>query len=107
MRKMWVTRHRATFAEDRYGQMQPTGEYDDFRQRALWVGRVSSREITDNRQTLLDAARMQLPAGSEVAVEDEYTALGDRWRVTGLMRQRNAQNPNKEWFVNVDLASTE
>jgi len=104
---MLVTRHRAEFAEDRYGQTQPTGEFTDLEQKAEWVGRVSSREITDNRQTLLDAARMSLPPTEEVAGDDEYTALGVRWRVTGFMRQRHPQNPDREWFVTVDLQRAE
>jgi hypothetical protein len=107
MKYMTVTRHRALTATNRYGQEEPTGAFESFPQKALWAGRTSSTEMTANRDTLLDTARMALLPESDVKQADEYTVLGARWTVRGIMRQMNPTNPDKEWLVTVDLQRAE
>lgn len=87
---------------DDYGNAQVTG-YADSELQALWVGRRTSRELVDGRTTLVSTAAGMFPAGADVDEDDELTALGVRWRITGVLRVNKPTNPNAEWHVSVDL----
>ena len=105
---MPVTRHRPSFAEDPYGNRSVTG-YADTTLQALWIGPVSSRDVTGERMTSLTLARGMFPARTDIDDDDELTVLAtmQRWRVLGVMRMANPVNPDVEWHVTVDLERAE
>ena len=107
MKTQRVTIHRPATALDGYGNKVLTGTYSDHRAEALWVGPVRSTEYTQGRQTLVVGARAAFVPGTDVEETDEVTALGQRWRVVGLIRQNNPTNPEKEWHVTCDLERAE
>lgn len=104
MKLLSVTRHRPSFAEDPYGNQGVTG-YTDTMLQALWIGPVSSRDVTGERTTSLSLARGMFPGGTDIDDDDELSVVttGQRWRVLGVMRMANPVNPDVEWHVTVDL----
>lgn len=103
MRKQKVTRHRPVVVKDDLGNETQTGDWGETTIDALWVGRTRTQRLLDGRSTLVTGARAAFPAGTDITDDDELTALGQRWRVIGLLRQNRPSQPNKEWHVSVDL----
>ena len=103
MKYMTITRHRPTISEDNYGNVSYGDPWSNTTVKAMWVGQTRSQEITEGRQTLVTGARAMFPPSADIREMDELTAIGDRWRVTGVIRQRDPVNPDKEWHVTVDL----
>lgn len=106
MRTQTVTRHRPTFATDTRGNESITG-YTDSVLKALWVGRTRSVEFTEGRQTMQTSARAAFPPGTDIEEADELTAVGSRWRVTGVLRQNRPTDPDTEWLVTAELERAE
>lgn len=112
MRTFPVTVHRPVTDLDDYGntrhakdaQGQP--RYTDHTQACYWVGPVRSQEYTEGRQTMTTLARASFPPGADVEETDELTAVGHRYRVTGVLRQLRPSTL-KEWQVTVDLERAE
>jgi hypothetical protein len=98
-----VVRHRPVIAVDDLGNERPTGEYSDVRIKAMWVGRTRSSLLLEGRNVLVTGARAMFPAGTDLDDDDELTALGERWRIIGLLRGNRPTNPDKEWHVTADL----
>lgn len=103
MRKQTVTRHVPVITTDDLGNEMLTGDFTDLSIKALWVGRTRSQRLLDGRSTLVTGARAMFPPGTEITDEDEISALGERWRIIGILRANKPTNPDKEWHVTVDL----
>jgi hypothetical protein len=108
VKTMTVTIHRPNTATDAYGNTNPTGTYAADRPvQALWVGRTRSQEYTEGRQTMTTSARAAFPPGTDVEETDEMTASGQRYRITGVLRQNRPTDPEREWLVTAELERAE
>lgn len=108
MRKMTVTIHSPTVTLDEFGR--ETYDYENTinrRARAEWVNRITSTELTEGRNTVTEEARGVLVAGTRITTNDEMTAIGERWRVVGVLKIPDPENPARSWGVRVDLARGE
>lgn len=106
MKTFPVTVHRPVTDLDEYGNTRATGSSTDHTQACYWVGPVRSQEYTEGRQTMTTLARASFPPGADVEETDELTAVGHRYRVTGVLRQLRPSTL-KEWQVTADLERAE
>lgn len=84
------------------------GKPKDFRAFAYRVGTSRSREIVDDRQTLVTTAAALFPPETDIRETDEVSAwvgtkAEKRFRVTGVMSVASPVNPNAVSHIRADL----
>ena len=77
--------------------------YDQQEITAEWVGQVIQREMTGDQLTVTTQARAVFPADTELDNDDQLIALGQTWRVTGVLHIPSATDPTLEDHVSADL----
>lgn len=97
-----ITRWRPVKEKDDQGNERIV-RWDDATVEADWIGQISARELTGDRETFTSQARGIFPAETDLDPNDEIEALGHRWRIIGMLRIPMASDPDIESHVSVDL----
>jgi hypothetical protein len=74
---------------------------------AIHVGQVIQREMTGDQLTVVTQARAIFPADTEIDNDDQLIALGQTWRVTGVLHIPDPKDPTVESHVSADLERSE